>query len=76
MKKAEIEDELRQEYDLRSLKVRKVGIEREHVSDTIRLEPDVAEVFSDSQSVNEALRFLIRIIRENKKILKDINSIA
>ncbi|MBA3018499.1 MAG: hypothetical protein FP811_10205, partial [Desulfobacteraceae bacterium] len=30
----------------------------------IQIEPDVAEVFPDSRSVNEALRFLIRITRE------------
>ncbi len=36
---------------------------------TIYLETDVAEVFPDSQSVNEALRFLIRITKENKPIL-------
>jgi len=33
------------------------------------LEPDVAEVFPDSESVNEALRFLIRITREHKPTL-------
>jgi hypothetical protein len=30
-----------------------------------RLEPDVAELFPDAESVNEALRFLIRIAKEN-----------
>lgn len=30
----------------------------------VMLAPDVAEVFSDSESVNEALRALIRIARE------------
>ncbi len=32
---------------------------------TITLEPDVASVFPDAASVNEALRFLIKITREN-----------
>jgi len=32
----------------------------------VQLGPDVAEVFPNSESVNEALRFLIRITRETK----------
>jgi len=69
MKKVEteMEDELRPEYDLRSLRVRKVGAGRKSFGGlTVRLEPDVAEVFPDSESVNEALRFLIRITKENR----------
>lgn len=69
MKKVEteMEDELRPEYDLRSLRVRKVGPERKSFGGlTVRLEPDVAEVFPDSESVKEALRVLIQITRENK----------
>ncbi|MGC1377999.1 MAG: hypothetical protein WA821_17335 [Anaerolineales bacterium] len=37
-------------------------------SNIVVLSPDVAEVFSDSESVNEALRTLIKITRESKKI--------
>ena len=69
MKKSsqEIEDELRPEYDLHSLRVRKVGPERKNFGGRlISLAPDVAEVFPDSESVNEALRFLIRVTRENR----------
>ncbi len=66
----ELEDDLRAEYDLKSLKVRKVGAERKSFDGpTVRLETDVAEVFPDSESVNEALRFLIRIIQKNKSAL-------
>ena len=66
----EMEDELRPEYDLKSLRVRKVGPERKSFSGpTVRLETDVAEVFPDSDSVNEALRFLIKITREKKTAL-------
>jgi hypothetical protein len=43
---SEMNDELRPEYDLRSLRVRKLGPERKSFGGTIRLEPDVAEVFS------------------------------
>ena len=66
----EMEDQLRPEYDLRSLRVRKVGPGRKSFGGlTVRLEPDVAEVFPDSESVNQALRFLIRITRENRPTL-------
>ena len=67
---SEMEDDLRPEYDLRSLRVRKVGPERKGFGGlTVCLEPDVAEIFPDSESVNEALRFLIRITKENKSVL-------
>lgn len=67
MKKVnEIDDELRPEYDLNSLKVRKVGSGRTGFGEFVRLAPDVAEVFPNAEAVNEALRFLIRITRENK----------
>jgi len=68
MKKVEAEnDELRPEYDLKSLRVRRLGPGRKSFGGSVvRLEPDVAEVFPDADSVNEALRFLIRVTRENK----------
>lgn len=70
MKKVEtnMNDELRTEYNLRSLRVRKLGRERKSFGEVIRLEPDVAEVFPDAEAVNEALRFLIRVARENQPI--------
>lgn len=68
--KTELNDDLRPEYDLKRLKLRKVGPKREHfLGPTVRIEADVAEVFPDSESVNEALRFLIRIAKENKSSL-------
>ena len=63
---SELEDELRPEYDLRSLRVRKLGRGRKRFGEVVRLEPDVAEAFPDAESVNEALRFLIRVTKENK----------
>lgn len=63
-------DELRPEYDLTSLRVRRVGPKRMGFGNyMVTLAPDVAEVFPDSDSVNEALRFLIRITQENKDSL-------
>ena len=65
-------DELRPEYDLRNLQVRRLGPGRKSFGGSVvRLEPDVAEVFPSAESVNEALRFLIRITKENKPILRE-----
>jgi hypothetical protein len=61
---AEIEDELEPEYDLKSLRVRKLGPERKSFGDIVRLEPDVVEAFPDADSVNEALRSLIRVSKD------------
>jgi hypothetical protein len=63
----EIEDDLRSEYDLKSLRVRNFGSGRKSFAQTmIRLEPDVAKVFPNAEAVNEALRFLIRVTQENQ----------
>ena len=68
----EMGDELRPEYDLQSLRVRRLGAGRKVFGGAIvRLEPDVAEVFPDAESVNEALRFLIRVTKENKAPTSD-----
>ena len=74
MKKVETEmdDELRPEYDLKSLRVRRLGPGRKSFGGSVvRLEPDVAEVFPDADSVNEALRFLIRVTKENKPVVSE-----
>ncbi len=61
----EPEDEMRSEYDLRSLRVRKLGAGRKSFGGAVvRLEPDVAEMFPDADAVNEALRFLVRVVQE------------
>jgi hypothetical protein len=57
-----MDDELRAEYDFRALRVVARGPGRKTPHEiSVRLAPDVAERFPDSDSVNEALRFLIRI---------------
>ena len=67
--KSEMDDELRAEYDLKSLRVRKLGSGRKNVAGTtVRLEPDVAEMFPNADAVNEALRFLMRVMRDNPAI--------
>ena len=68
MKKAEseIDDALRAEYDLKSLRVRRLGPGRKSFGgSTVRLETDVAEIFPTAEAVNEALRFLIKVMQED-----------
>lgn len=68
----EVDDELRSAYDLKGLRVRRLGPGRKSFGGAVvRLEPDVAEVFPDAEAVNEALRFLIRVTKENKASVDD-----
>jgi hypothetical protein len=61
----DLDDDLRPEYDLRSLRVVRQGSGRQGAGEKqVYLEPDVAEVFPDSEAVNAALRTLIRIARK------------
>ena len=63
-KKTNEEDEMLDEYDFKG------GVRGKYVNrtanrnKTIILEPDVAEVFTDSESVNQALRGLLPIIQK------------
>lgn len=73
MKKDESGDELRPEYDLSTLRVRKLGPGRKSFGDVIKLDPDVAGAFPNADAVNEALRFLIRVTKENRNDLSPQN---
>ena len=73
MKKDELRDELRPEYDLSTLRVRKLGAGRKSFGDVIKLDPDVAGAFPNADAVNEALRFLIRVTKENQNSLGSHN---
>jgi hypothetical protein len=67
--KSEMEDDLRTEYDLKSLQIRRLGSGRKSFgTTTVRLEPDVAEMFPSADAVNEALRFLIRVMQQNQAL--------
>ena len=61
------DDEMLDEYDFSN------GVRGKYVnrfkkgSNIIILDPDVAEIFSDSESVNKALRSIARIIRNQMK---------
>jgi hypothetical protein len=68
MNKNEVEDELRPEYDLQILQVRKLGPGRKKFCDTVRLEPDVIAAFPNADAVNEALRYLIEIAQHSASL--------
>ena len=75
--KTAMADELRPEYDLTRLEVRRLGPGRKSFSGgVIRLEPDVAELFPSAESVNEALRFLIRITKSSKSTFEEMKGDA
>ncbi|MEE4355844.1 MAG: hypothetical protein V2I97_05195 [Desulfococcaceae bacterium] len=60
----EMDDELRPEYDLSRLKgcvKGKYVSKYKEGTNLILLAPDVAEVFNDNETVNDALRLLIKI---------------
>ena len=52
------------------MRVRKLGPDRKTFGDVIRLEPDVADAFPDADSVNQALRFLIRVTKDSQSALR------
>ncbi len=69
MKKAKhkLTDDLRPEYDLKKLVVRRLGPARKNFGGAIvRLEPDVAKAFPNADAVNEALRILMRGTKQKK----------
>jgi hypothetical protein len=71
----EMEDDLRTEYDLKHLRVRKLGSGRKSFGGvTVRLEPDVAEMYPTADAVNEALRLLIRVMRDNKTLASTVQA--
>ncbi|HVF47511.1 MAG TPA: hypothetical protein VNA17_08095, partial [Pyrinomonadaceae bacterium] len=59
---------LEPEYDFTQYEVRRVGDGR-RLMNQIKLDVDVARVFPDSESVNEALRTLIRISQSHRSEL-------
>ena len=59
-------DELRPEYDLRKLRVRKFGPARKQFGNFVKLAPDIAAVFPDDLTVNKALRGLIQDSKQNR----------
>lgn len=61
----DMDDELRPEYDFRKMRIVARGPKRKVPKlKLIQLDPDVAKTFPDDESVNEALRLLIRLAKE------------
>ena len=65
-------DELLPEYDLdySKSKPNRFAEKYQQMQRTVVLDSDVAENFPSAESVNEALRFLVRITRENQTSLQ------
>jgi hypothetical protein len=61
-------DELLPEYDLDYTKSKpnRFAAKYEKMQRTVVLDDDVAENFPSAEAVNEALRFLVRVARENQ----------
>lgn len=57
-------DELAAEYDLSDSHPNPYAARYAEGTNLVRLDPDVAKVFPDSTAVNDALRALVKIIRE------------
>lgn len=58
-----MDDDLIPEYDFTQLPVVARGQGRKR-SSSIQLEPDVVAIFPDSRAVNEGLRLLMRLIKQ------------
>jgi len=58
------DSELREEYDFRGGVRGKYAAPYAEGTNLVRLDPDVRKVFPDSESVNRALRALVKIIED------------
>jgi len=74
-KTTELNDELRPEYDLKSLL--KSGVRGKYTkkyragTNLILLEPDVAKAFPNEKAVNEALRLVMKLNKVQDKTRQD-----
>lgn len=66
-------EELLPEYDFDYAKAKpnRFAEKYQQMQRTVVLDDDVAEEFPSAESVNEALRFLVRIKRENQSSLQN-----
>ena len=64
-------DELLPEYDLdySKSKPNRFAAKYQQMQRTVVLDSDIADKFPSSESVNEALRFLVRVTQENQSAL-------
>jgi len=66
--KKRIEPPMRKEYDFSGGVVGKYAKGHADSTKVVLLDPDVAGVFPDSKSVNDALRTLIKIVEPRKTV--------
>ena len=57
---------MRQEYDFHEAVFGKYAERYADGTNMVLLDPDVADMFPDSKSVNDALRSLVRIAKQSK----------
>lgn len=62
-----VDAEMREEYDIRGGVRGKYFDRYQQGTNVVLLEPDIAAVFHDSESVNRALRLLIDVARETRQ---------
>jgi hypothetical protein len=66
-RKAELDDDLRPEYDFSKMKIVGRGIYAKRYrsgTNLVLLEPDVRKAFPDDESVNEALRVIAKAAKQ------------
>ena len=66
-------EELLPEYDLDYTKAKpnRFAKKYQQMQRTVVLDPDIADKFPSAESVNEALRFLVRVTQENQSNLQN-----
>jgi hypothetical protein len=69
MKRMQKDLNMLEEYDFSQGVQGKYAKRYEEGTNVVVIEPDVAKVFPDHDSVNQALRSLARIIRRQKKLV-------
>jgi hypothetical protein len=62
------EKPMRKEYDFRDAEVGKYAKRYAAGTNLVLLDPDIAQLFPDSKSVNETLRSLVRIVDRRKSV--------
>lgn len=67
MKRTQKNPDMLEEYDFSKGVRGKYAMRYAEGTNVVVIEPDVAEVFPDHDSVNQALRSLVEIIRRQKK---------
>lgn len=68
MKRMQKDPEMLEEYDFSKGVQGKYTKRYAEGANVVVIEPDIAEVFPDHDSVNQALRSLVEIIRRQKKL--------